>query len=157
MVGQIGSKMNHFQREASRLRHTLNHDFRAFTRGVSGLTTILKEDYGYLLDETGQQVLHEMLTMSQRYDQRLEALTAYLQLIMIDQQYEQFNVTAWLEENQSNLLTKYDRVPELVIQNLLPQVYGMPTLLEELFIRPLVKVNDVSFVVYVVGFYGTEI
>ena len=68
------------QDEQAAFSYTVSHDLRAPIRVVEGFTKIIKEDYGRLLDRTGNDHLERVLGAAARMNSMIDALLALSQL-----------------------------------------------------------------------------
>ena len=66
-------KLKSLNSELERFAYTVSHDLRAPLRGIQGFATVLQEDYGDLLDETGR-----------RYLDRIKDISANMDLLVLD-------------------------------------------------------------------------
>jgi len=70
-------KLKSLNSELERFAYTVSHDLRAPLRGIKGFATVLQEDYGDRLDETGRRYLDRIGDISTNMDRLVLDLLDY--------------------------------------------------------------------------------
>ncbi len=70
-------KLKSLNSELERFAYTVSHDLRAPLRGIKGFATVLQEDYGDRLDETGRRYLDRIRDISTNMDRLVLDLLDY--------------------------------------------------------------------------------
>ena len=108
---------------------TVSHDLRAPIRVVEGFTRIVKEDYGQLLDQVGNDHLDRVLGAAARMNNMIDALLALSKLSSLPLAHQPVNLSQLAGYVADDLRRQFpDRAVAIEIEPGM-QVHGDPTLL----------------------------
>ena len=74
MVAERTAELSRINQELESFSYSVSHDLRAPLRAIDGFSLALLDDYGDLLDETGQDYLHRVRSASQRMGDLIDAM-----------------------------------------------------------------------------------
>ncbi len=124
---------------------SVSHDLRAPLRAMSGLSQIVFEDYGALLDETARKHLQGISKAAQDMDALIQDLLAYSRLGRAEVTLGPINLDTVLAKAQSQLTEEIrQRQAEVTVSNPLPRVIGHEGILVQVLANLLA--NAVKFV-----------
>ncbi|RME65632.1 MAG: GAF domain-containing protein, partial [Caldilineae bacterium] len=126
-------KLEAANQELESFTYSVSHDLRAPLRAMQGFADALLEDYGALLDETGQEFAWRIVAAARRMDELINDLLQYSRLVRMDVHTTDVSmedvVQVVLEELQASIAETHARVQ---VDRPLPQVRGHRRLLQQI-------------------------
>jgi len=120
-------------RELDQFAAVASHDLSEPLRKVQAFGTILKEQYGGVLDDEGKDYLERMCNAAERMQNMINALLSYSRVTTKAKPFIQVNLADSVREALSNLEILVERTDGRVQLEDLPTVEGDPSQMIQLF------------------------
>ncbi|GHO45297.1 ATP-binding protein [Ktedonospora formicarum] len=143
---RLNKELEYSNKELDAFAYITSHDLKEPLRGINNFATILKEDYGDVLDAEGKERLQTMVRLAVRMGEQIEALLHYSRVGRVDMAFGEVNLNDTLARvlDVLNLSIQRARI-EIRIPRSLPTVWCDRARIGEVFsnlITNALKYND---------------
>ena len=121
-------------RELEAFSYSVSHDLRAPLRAIAGFVQILEEDHGAALPPEARRPLERVKLNAQRMGQLIDDLLAFSRIGRTTMSRQAIDLTAVATSAAQEAIAASGRDIDLTI-SLLPQCYGEPALLNQVFVN----------------------
>lgn len=122
-------------KELEAFSYSVSHDLRAPLRAIHGFTNILVEDYASQLDEEGKRVCSVIQENTSRMSQLIDDLLSFSRLSRAEINASPIDMAAMVDSVYQELASPADQQRIHLETNSLPQAYGDPTLIRQVWMN----------------------
>jgi PAS domain S-box-containing protein len=132
-VVQRTAHLNQSIQSLESLCYTIAHDLRAPLRAVQGFTQVILEEYAPAFDDEGKALATRVVTAATRMDALIRDLLEYAKLSHVDLPCNTLDLNTVLQKVIENLSQEIiSKSAQISVQSL-PQVWGNPTIVDQIF------------------------